>query len=128
LRHRPVKVMDRSGLLLSEDDKNLLKIGRALFPRDKGSLIRFKVVKALLLGPKTQAKIVDHLGGADRVSRQAVSKACKELKQVGIIEEIELNGKRKEYRLTVPGKRLLGFLYQIQRELRPYMESGNGEG
>ncbi len=120
-------MMRRSEILLSEADQNLLRIGRALFPRDKGSQIRFKVIKALLMGPKTQSEIIDRLGGMGVVSRQAVSKACKELKGAGIIEEVSLGRRRKEYRLTVPGKRLLGFLYQIQKELEPYMESDFGE-
>ncbi len=119
--------MKEQGILLSEADENLLRIGRAIFPRDKGSQIRFKVIKALLLGPKTQSEIIERLGGMKYVSRQAVSKACKELKEAGIIEEIDLSKRRKEYRLTTPGKRLLGFLYQIQKELLPYMESDSGE-
>jgi len=119
--------MEGQGILLSKADENLLRIGRALFPRDKGSQIRFKVIKALLLGPKTQSEIIERLGGMKYVSRQAISKACRELKETGIIEEIELGGRRKEYRLTVPGKKLLGFLYQIQKEFLPYMESDSSE-
>jgi len=100
---------------LTEEDEAVLEMGRALFP-SKGDKLRFKVMKALLLGPKTQAELYQMLSDGGKITRQAVHKACVTLKRAGLIEEMRVGGRSKVYRISFIGKRLLGVMYELQRE------------
>ena len=113
-------------VVLTEEDNAIIEMGRALFP-SKGDKLRFKVMKALLLGPHTQAELYEMLRTENGITRQAIHKACATLKRAGLIEEVGGGSKRKEYRISVLGKKLLGFLYELQRERKAMEVTGEGE-
>lgn len=119
--------MSEDEIRISGIDEYILRIGRALFPF-KGEKLRFKIMKALLLGPKSQSELHNKLSRDRRISRQAVSKACQRLKDAGLIEEIDPSGRRRDYKITTPGKKLIGFLYEIEKEVQPLMSLSEGQG
>ncbi len=118
--------MSLKRVVLTEEDNAIIEMGRALFP-SKGDKLRFKVMKALLLGPHTQAELYEMLRAENGVTRQAVHKACATLRRAGLIEEVDGGGRRKEYRISVLGKKLLGFLYELQREREAMEVTGGSE-
>ncbi|RLG54860.1 MAG: hypothetical protein DRN99_04390 [Thermoproteota archaeon] len=104
-------------LELNEADMAVVKLGKAVFHSQRGEVpVRFALLKALLTGPKSQSELYYTLNsiGAS-VSRQAVFKACHILEEAGVIEPIG-EGKNKVYRLSLAGKKLLAFLYEVAEE------------